>query len=490
MKTALSPVMQWRIILVLLLIFVLRIVYSMHIELVPDEAYYWDWTRTLSWGYFDHPPMVAWLAAFATGLFGDTIIGIRLIPLVCSMLSVIFGLLLARKFCSYGESLLLVPLIFFGTPLCGAGTILLTPDIPLALFWSMGLYLGYRAIFEPFRGAWPLLGATIGLGLLSKYSFGLFPLALCTFLLVDIRSRRFLVRKGPWIAAVIAFVLFLPNILWNARHGWVSYLFQFHHGFNPGMHRWPRLDLFADFLLGQISVFTPLLFISLLLAIMNLLHTGHIDSKRRFLFIFFLVPFIMFAFSSLQGKVQANWPAPAYAAGIIIIAWLWDNTITYQKKYLRRFIGISVAVAAIATAVILLHAYTPLLPVSWRKDVTVQMRGWREFGVDLDRALAAIDPKDTLTICASRYQEASLISFYTPRKHHALTISLPRGNNYSLIRQEMNVKDIIFIDPLFDGNLNPQYAPVFEWSTLVKTIVLRRKGAPDVMYGIFLARMK
>src|SRR5271169_280058 len=81
-------------------VFVCRILYAHFLGLIPDETYYWDWSRELSWGYFDHPPMIAWLIAISRHLFGETTLGVRGVVIACSFAASICSYLLAKKFVS------------------------------------------------------------------------------------------------------------------------------------------------------------------------------------------------------------------------------------------------------------------------------------------------------------------------------------------------------------------------------------------------------
>lgn len=65
----------------------LRMVLAAKLPLVADEAYYWEWSRHLAFGYFDHPPAIAWLIAFGTTIFGDTTLGVRFFPVLCGAIA-------------------------------------------------------------------------------------------------------------------------------------------------------------------------------------------------------------------------------------------------------------------------------------------------------------------------------------------------------------------------------------------------------------------
>ena len=76
------------------------------------------------------------------------------------------------------------------------------------------------------RAAWLGMGIAFGLGILSKYTLGLLGLAALVFVIVDPAARRWLGRPHPYLAAVLALLLFSPVIIWNMQHNWASLTFQ------------------------------------------------------------------------------------------------------------------------------------------------------------------------------------------------------------------------------------------------------------------------
>jgi len=115
-------------------IFVLRVLVLSRLQLVPDEMYYWDWHRFLSFGYFDHPPMIAWLVHLNTLIFGDTYWGIKAVPLLASFCISVIAFFLGRRYLKFDLSILLLIVLVNFTFIFAIGGMLLTPDIPLLVF--------------------------------------------------------------------------------------------------------------------------------------------------------------------------------------------------------------------------------------------------------------------------------------------------------------------------------------------------------------------
>ena len=126
---------------ILIIITVLRI-YSLHvspIELSVDEAQYWHWSRNIDFGYFTKPPLVAWMIAFSTFIFGNEEWAVRLLsPITHLFISlVLWG---TANFFFGSNSGKTAALIWIFTPAVSLGGFIISTDTPLLLFWSLSLF--------------------------------------------------------------------------------------------------------------------------------------------------------------------------------------------------------------------------------------------------------------------------------------------------------------------------------------------------------------
>ena len=125
--------------------FLLRVTYGGWIELLPEETYYWNYSRHLDIGYLDHPPMVAWLIRLGTALFGNTEFGVRAGALMCGVVTAVFVFRLTRNL--FGERTALLALILVQVlPFFFLSGMLMTPDAPLTAAWAAALYFLERAL--------------------------------------------------------------------------------------------------------------------------------------------------------------------------------------------------------------------------------------------------------------------------------------------------------------------------------------------------------
>src|SRR6185437_8011130 len=140
------------------------------LELTFDEAYYTSWSHALSFGYLDHPPMVALLIRASTTLFGDSELGVRALSILCiGAMPALIAFIAWRLFGSR-EKAALAALLWIAMPLVAIGAVFVAPDPPLVVFWTLGL----AALVELWRSGetrWLIaLGIALGLALQSKFT--------------------------------------------------------------------------------------------------------------------------------------------------------------------------------------------------------------------------------------------------------------------------------------------------------------------------------
>lgn len=471
------------------ILLIIRFLYIINIGIAPDEAYYWVWTRFLSFGYFDHPPMVAWLTYCTTALFGDTIAGIKAAAFTGHAIASFCILILAKKYCTHFSSRMILLLLLWFSVIIGIDSLVLTPDITQYIFWSAGMLAGYYALFESSSRAWIVPGIIAGFGLLSKYVFALFIVSFVLFVLISKEHRSLFKRPYPYLATIIACVIFLPNILWNAQHHWSAFSFQMKHGL--GKSAVITFAYIGDYIAGQFGVATPFLLVTLILALIVVLKKYRNDPRLMYLTLLTIVPLTAFALSSFKSRCEANWPAPAYLSGFILIAWLWDKALDEHTKRTRIWVVFSVTVSFILSMLVYVHIFTPVLPIPYGLDITKQIRGWKEFAADVQAVRKKADPALTMPVCTNRYQETSLLAFYLPDRPRTFSLNYGRrSNHYALLdnRDKLYDTDCLFVEKLHDGMLPAKLTSCFETMTQLGTIYLHQ-STKKIKYGVFLVRI-
>jgi 4-amino-4-deoxy-L-arabinose transferase-like glycosyltransferase len=472
-------------------VFACRLLYAHFLGLIPDETYYWDWSRQLAFGYFDHPPVIAWIIFLTRHVFGESTLGVRSGVIACSLLASVVSYLIARKYLDRPSSLVFFLVLSNSILLFGVGTLLATPDIPLILFWTCSLFFGYKALFEDSTASWFALGFCAGMGLMSKYTFALFFIAFALFLLVSKPQRRWFCTWQPYCAMLVALAVWLPNLVWNSHHHWISFAFQFSHGINSAGSL--RFDSLGEFIAGQLGVLSIFPFVLLLCAASVSFKEFRTDGRSAYLTFFFLIPFCIFLVASLQKKVEANWAAAAYVSGLIMIARYWDSLAGTGKKGMKRFAIFSTAFAAVTTAAVLVHLQMPYLPLAPANDPANQARGWKKWAQDVDSIRSNLDRDRSLPVCTNRYQEASMLGFYLPDHPKTYAFCLgARENNYVLFqeRKPTAFQRIIFIHPSGDPVAGPLYSNTFLSIDRQETATLHQGPTCATPYNVYTAVMR
>ena len=178
---------------------IVRLAAGALVPLTEDEAYYRLWSMRPAFGYFDHPPMIAWQTWLGRQIAGDCPLGVRLIPTLETAATSLIVFDLARLM-GLGERVAARAGVWLNaTLLVGFGGELAVPDVPNALFWTATLWCSLRAIRG--HGAWWLAaGAAAGLACLSKYSALFLAPVLLLWLALSAEGRRELRTPWPWLS--------------------------------------------------------------------------------------------------------------------------------------------------------------------------------------------------------------------------------------------------------------------------------------------------
>ena len=410
---------RWMWVLVLYAI-LLKVLYLDLPDLVPEEAYYWVYAQHPALAYLDHPPLVAWGILAGTHLFGNSEFGVRLFTLLCWLATIGFLAGLAGHL--HGKRTRL-PALLLGSlmPYPFMFGFFATPDAPLMASWAGALYFIERAYIGNKRSAWWGFGLCTGLGMLSKYSFALLGPSLILVLLLDRENRRWLLRPEPWLATLLALVVFSPVLIWNDQNDWASFTFQ-------GSRRLQERPEFKFHeLLGFIvALLTPLGVVAASSAIRrreDWCHDGdtdaHLARRRRLLILVSVaVPLSVFLVFSLSHRTKMSWTGPIWLALVPVFAAQIAKAperALWGIHWLRPRLWIPLmALLAVFYGGMMAYMSTglPLIPYPSR---TVKPVAWEEMGKEIDRILDDLEKtegKEPLLIGIDRHFITSEVSFY------------------------------------------------------------------------------
>src|SRR5215212_1281487 len=186
-----------------------------------DELYYLACSEHLDWGYVDQPPLIAVIAWMARHLFGHSLLAIRILPVLAGAALIVLAGLIARRLGGSIGAQATAAICTFIAPAYLASAHLLTMNVFEPLFWMGCVYLAIRIFQGGSEKLWLLFGTIAGLGLLNKHSVLFFGAAFVIGLLAS-DQRRVLLRPWIWLGGAIAFLIFLPNLIWEVRHDFAT----------------------------------------------------------------------------------------------------------------------------------------------------------------------------------------------------------------------------------------------------------------------------
>lgn len=443
-----------------------RIYLATSLQLHPDEAYYWLWSRFLDISYFDHPPMVAYFIRIST-ILGISEIFVRLSSILVSILvSIIAFKCMMHLF--NNEKAALLSVIFLNIyPITMTGSIIITPDVPAFLFWSLCVYYTIKIFKSGLSKYWIILGITFGCALLSKYTTILFAPCLFLFLLLT-EERHWLKTIYPYLALLISGLIFLPVVYWNSINNWMSFRFQIHHGFDgKGM---PLFNL-LEFIGSQVLVISPLIWIFGIIIILSYF----IKPKERFFILCTSIPVILFfAYSSLKNPGEANWPALAYFTFSFAIGLFFGMK---DNLFNNIILWILIVSALIMSFLVTLHARFTLLPLKrfnqeWVKtDATNWFYGWKELGTNLNNL-----PEGSLILTPS-HQLSAEIAYYTNNKFLVYTdTDVARISQFNIWQSNLHKKNNMIAYVYSENGRVGDYNKYFLNIDEVSTVRIFRKG--------------
>jgi hypothetical protein len=375
-----------------------------------DELATLDDARHLAWGYVAYPPITPFFGRLSLTFFGTSLAGFRFFAAVAQGIAVILTGLMARELGGQRGAQLLAAAA--AVPFCLAGGALMQYVSFDYLFWVLTAYCVVRLLKSEDPRWWLAIGASIGLGMMTKYTMGILALGIVAgVLLTD--ARKYFASKWLWFGVAASLIVFLPNFLWQAQHHFISL------DFLKDIHaRDIRIGRTKDFLPDQ----AKLTLLALPLWLAGLYYCLFSAAGRRFRMLgwMYVVPLLLFVIAKGRGYYLAGAYPMLYAAGSV-----WGEQ--HLKSIGQTWAGFVHVVAWTALAVdILLFGVIamPSAPVNsplWKfaskiNGDLVEELGWPE----LTQAVAQIrdslpaSERARLGILAGNYGEGGAINLYGP----------------------------------------------------------------------------
>jgi 4-amino-4-deoxy-L-arabinose transferase-like glycosyltransferase len=391
----------------------MRVVYASLLDLRTDEAYYWTWSKENVLSFLDHPPMIAWFIRFGTAIFGDTNFGVRFAGILAMLITQLLLADIVRRVTHDVRAIVLAVLMPEAALYYGLLMAKVSPDVALIPFAVAMLWALVRLSESRNPLWWLAAGVFAGLALLSKFTAFMLVPAVVAFMLVPDWRRRWLLSPYPWLAALIAVLVFLPVLIWNAQHEWASFRFQF---VRATANHELSLRTMGDFIGLQFGlvgfVLLPVVLSGVTLTAWRGYRRG--DAVAILLSTAVIVPFCYFFWKSLNLRVGDTWPMfmwPAgFAAAAINIAmlpregrpaWIIKSTISWANA----------AVASGIVFVVLVFLYYVVSPWNFigRTDPIGGEAGYEQV---VDRAQAELQKIGATWIATTDYRTYAMLRWF------------------------------------------------------------------------------
>ena len=376
-----------------------------------DELAMFDDARHLAWGYVVYPPVTPFFARIALTLFGTSLVGFRFFAALVQALAVYLTGLMARELGGQREAQILAALA--AVPFCLGGGALMQYISFDYICWVLTAYCMIR-LLRTHNPRWLLYGGVaIAFGMLSKYTMAFFVCGVLGGLLLT-SARRFFLSKWFWAGLAAAVLIFLPNLLWQLRHDFVSLDFlRFLH------ERDVTAGLTRDFLPDQLlqTLFAiPLWIVGLWF---------YLFSKQGFRFralgwMYFLT-LALFVIAKSRGYYLAPAYPMLYAAGAVVC----ENFFTRAHDTWAQFLRPALCTALILSIVGAMAIALPIAPIKSRwwyaasaiDTALPEQIGWPEFVATIAQIRDSLpaDHREKVGILAGNYGEVGAISLYGPR---------------------------------------------------------------------------
>ncbi len=386
-------------------------------ELEFDEAHYWLWSDRLAPAYFTKGPGIALAIHTSAVIFGANEFGIRFFsPLLAAGTSLLL-FYFTRRFYQETAALWLV-VALNATPIFALGSFLMTIDPLSIFFWVAAMFTFWLALEKTPRFSlwWPLTGLLIGFGFLCKYTNALQLVSVLLVLALVPRLRAEFKRPGLYLLLGIFLLSLIPPLIWNAQHAWVTIS---HLGTKGGLTTGPGIHPteLLKFIGQHFLIYSPLLFLGLVLGVWKSLPRLKQSLKTLFLFWFGAPVFILYLLLSVNKAAAPNWDALALLSLGVLAVGAFRESLDglWARRVMLAAVVIGFAMSAFALDSDLLHTFGFKLA---RRDPSNRLRGWQSATAAVEQLRHQYESQlgQPLFLIADDRDRASEVSFYLKDK--------------------------------------------------------------------------
>ena len=384
-----------------------------------DELQVLSDARHMDWGFVAYPPLTPFVERISMSMFGLSLVGLRMFSVIANALAIFFTGLTARELGGGRLAQLTAALAVALSPLSlfeGTEFQYTTFDY---LWWVLIAYFVVRLLRTEDPRWWLAIGATIGVGFMTKYTMG-FYLAGILGGLVLTQGRRYLVNGWFWAGMTLGVAICLPNVSWQVKHGFISYHFlQYIHQRDVGEGR--AAGFWSQQFWLCTNAFTAPLWIAGLIGYLR-------DRRYRMLAWMYLIPLVLFAL----GKGRSYYLGGAYPMLMAMGAVLGERWIASLSK------GWKLAVEIVFFAgLVVCGLYVSAIVIPWTsggplKDFALKHNGdlreeigWEDYVKAVAQVRDSLPPDEQAraAVVVRNYGEQGAIEILGPPYHLPQPIS-------------------------------------------------------------------
>lgn len=386
----------------LAVILVINLLQAYFTELIFDEAYYWYYAQSPAWGYFDHPPMVAWMISLSSFFFNGEL-GVRFVSCLLSVVT-LFILWITIDHPKKNEFVWHFFIVTFSMTLFNAYGFLTLPDTPLLFFTALFLLIYKRFIASPSTNKAIVLGVVMAALMYSKYN------AVIVIVFVLFSNLKLIKNKYAILAVIVSFACYTPHFVWLFEHDFVTIKY---HLFERPNQAYNFNKFTLKYFLDMITIFG----LTFPLAYYILYKSKPKDLFEKALVFLTYGVLIFFFISGFSKRTQVQWIIVISIPMVLLIF----NFILKNEKPRKWFyrLGITNIIILLYLRVWLVHP--SLLPLVF------ETHGNKEWVSRLE-----YDVWNTPVVFENSWRNASMYQFYSGRKAISFNNIMYRQNQYSI----------------------------------------------------------
>lgn len=402
-----------------------------------DELYYIACSDHLAWGYVDQPPFSLFLLKFSRIIFGDSLTAIRMVPVLMHTGIVIITGLMVKEMGGKVFAIFIASLAIALSPIHLGGSLIYSMNSIDSFIWALSVLMILKIINTRKQSYWIWLGILLGIGLLNKISV-LF-LGSGIFAGILLTNRQWFTTRWPYLTGAIAFILFMPYIIWNITNDYAH--LEFIH--NASSSKYAGLNAIS-FIKSQLTFLNP---ISTPLWIGGLLALFFYTPLKDYRIVGWIYV-TAFAILIINGTSKGEYLAPAYASLFAAAGVFFEQLTSLKTKWVRYVYPVLIVISAS----LLMPLVLPLLSVekfiSYSKMLGIEpssnegkklsdlpqfyadMFGWKEKAKDVAKVYNTLtnDDKAKCAVISSNYGRCGAIDFFG--EQYGLPKSIGTHNNY------------------------------------------------------------